>query len=76
MVFEGSKVKESVVLSDLIKWRYPMKVHSLCYKMVCLILKIKQKWESYSEFNSSGSSKNGEKNDALMALTGKPYNVW
>jgi len=43
--------------------------------MVCLILKIKQKWESYSEFNSSGSSKNGEKNDALMALTGKPYNV-
>jgi len=38
-----------------------MKAHSLCYKMVCLILKIKQKWESYSEFNPSGSSKKGDK---------------
>jgi len=44
---------------DLIKWshtRYPMKAHSLCYKMVHLILERKQKWESYSEFNTSGFS--------------------
>ena len=58
-VFEGSKVKvqEGMVFSDLIKWshtRYPMKDHSLCYKMVHLILN--QKWESYTKFNT-GSHK-------------------
>jgi len=52
-----------------------MKAHSLCYKMVHLILKSKQKWESYREFNTSGSSRNGNKIAILMALTRKPYNV-
>jgi len=43
--------------------------------MVHLILKSKQKWESYREFNTNGSNKIGEKFDVLMALTRKPYNV-
>jgi hypothetical protein len=38
-----------------------MKTHSLHYKMVHLIAKYDQKWESYSGFNSSGYSKNGKK---------------
>ena len=34
--------------------RTQMKAHSLCSKMVPLILKSDQKWQSYREINSSG----------------------
>ena len=79
--FKGSNVNvwEDVVLSDLIKWshtRYSLKAHSLCCKMVHLILKNKQKWECFREFNTSVSSKNGKNLMFFMALTRKPYNIW
>ncbi len=38
-----------------------MKAHSLPYKMVHLIAKYDQKWESYSGYNSKGYSKSWKK---------------
>ena len=63
-------------------WPHQMKPYKiliespLCCKMVHLILKNKQKWECYREFNTSVSSKNGKNLMFFMALTRKPYNIW
>ena len=44
-----------------------MKAHSLCSKMVPLILNSDQKWQSYREINSSGYSQNLRKFGSLRS---------